>query len=50
MGAIYFHELKGLNIWAKIGIVVAVAFFTGGAGLIVLFIVWLCIKIFGKKK
>lgn len=44
-----FHELKGLNIWAKIGIVVAVAFFTGGAGLIVLFIVWLCIKIFGKK-
>lgn len=45
-----FHELKGLNIWAKIGIVVAVAFFTGGAGLIVLFIVWLCIKIFGKKK
>ena len=43
-----FHELKGLNIWAKIGIVVAVAFFTGGAGLIVLFIVWLCIKIFAE--
>lgn len=44
------NESKGLNIWAKIGIVVAVAFFTGGSGLIVLFIVWLCIKIFGKKK
>ena len=44
------NESKGLNVWAKIGIVVAVAFFTGGAGLIVLFIVWLCIKIFGKKK
>ena len=44
------NESKGLNVWAKIGIVVAVAFFNGGAGLIVLFIVWLCIKIFGKKK